>query len=133
MSRTAAFRTSVVAAALAAATMAPLALGGTTAGPGAQARATLARYAGALPAAYQAPPLGVDTQCFAPAGHPDPKVDGSGRPTNPAWILRDQVNQYCALLRIRDQLDSPAFGYGNLTVGAGQYAAQAQEQGADGP
>jgi dienelactone hydrolase len=133
MRRTATFRTSVLVTAVAAATMAPLALGGTTTTPGAQARATLARYAGVLPAAYQAPPLGVDTQCFAPAGHPDPKPNSGGQPTNPAWILRDQVNQYCALVRIRDQLGSPAFGYGNLTVGAGQYAAQAEEQGADGP
>jgi dienelactone hydrolase len=80
-----------------------------------------------------APPVGVDTRCFGPAGHPDPQVSSDGTPTNPEWILRDQINQYCATLRIRDQLASPAFGYGNLTVGGGLYAAQAQEQLADGP
>src|SRR5256885_3758638 len=47
-----------------------------------------------------------------------PQVNPAGMPTNPDWIRRDQVNQYCATLRIRDQLDSPAFGYGNLTLGA---------------
>jgi len=92
----------------------------------------LARYASVLPAADQAP-IGIDTQCFAAAGHPDPQVNANGQPTNPAWIERDELNQYCALLRIRDQLGSPAFGYGNLTVGGEEYAAQAQEQLADGP
>src|SRR4051794_23585966 len=107
--RRSAFRTSLVVAAASLAAVAPLAAAGVT------------------------PPVGVDTRCFAPAGHPDPKVDGNGHPTNPQWILRDQVNQYCALLRVRDQLASPAFGYGNLTVGAQAYAQQAQEQLADGP
>jgi hypothetical protein len=120
---------STVLAGLAAATVAaPLALaGGASPTAADQARAMLARYASHLPASYQAPPVGVDPQCFAPAGHPDPQVDSNGHPTNPAWIQRDEINQYCALLRIRDQLDSPAFGYGNLTVGAQMYAAQAQE------
>src|SRR5439155_3285697 len=60
-------------------------------------------------------------------------VDAAGTPTNPDWIRRDAVNQYCATLRIRDQLASPAFGYGNLTLGAQLWADQAQEQAADGP
>jgi dienelactone hydrolase len=106
-------RSSVLATLAAAVVAAPLAL----AGPGQPA----------------SPPVGVDARCFAPAGHPDPQVDSNGHPTNPAWIQRDQINQYCALLRIRDQLASPAFGYGNLTVGGQLYAAQAQEQAADGP
>jgi len=100
------------------------------------AAATLA-FAGpvatAPPPGRQAPPVGVDPRCFAPAGHPDPQVNSNGTPTNPQWILRDQVNQYCATLRIRDQLASPAFGYGTLTVGGGLYASQAQEQLTDGP
>jgi dienelactone hydrolase len=127
-------RTTAFAAAVAATVAAPLALaGGPTATAADQARAMLAGYAGRLPASYQAPPVGVDPQCFAPAGHPDPQVDSSGHPTNPVWIRRDEVNQYCALLRIRDQLASPAFGYGNLTVGGQLYAQQAEEQAADGP
>jgi dienelactone hydrolase len=127
-------RTTAFAAAVAATVAAPLALaGGPTPTAADQARAMLARYAGRLPASYQAPPVGVDPQCFAPAGHPDPQVDSSGHPTNPVWIRRDEINQYCALLRIRDQLASPAFGYGNLTVGGQLYAQQAQEQAADGP
>jgi hypothetical protein len=127
-------RSSALAALAAATVAAPLAFaGGTSASAADHARAMLARYASHLPASYQAPPVGVDPQCFAPAGHPDPQPDSNGQPTNPAWIQRDEINQYCALLRIRDQLDSPAFGYGNLTVGGQMYAQQAQEQGADGP
>ena len=34
-------------------------------------------------------------------------------------------NQYCATLRNRDQLASPAFGFGNLTQGAELYVEQA--------
>jgi hypothetical protein len=134
----AALRTSLLAATAAVAATTTLALGAAPStapltSPTAAARAELARHASALPAAYQAPPVGVDTQCFAPAGHPEPQVNSNGTPTNPQWILRDQVNQYCALLRVRDQLASPAFGYGNLTVGGQLYAAQAQQQIVDGP
>ena len=133
-----ALRTSLLAAAAATVATTTLALGAVPStsphsSPAAAARAELARHATALPGADQAPPVGVDTQCFAPGGHPDPQVNSNGTPTNPQWILRDQVNQYCALLRIRDQLASPAFGYGNLTVGGQLYAAQAQAQVADGP
>jgi len=78
------------------------------------------------------PVLGVDPQCFAKAERIDPQVQG-GVATNPAWIARDQLNQYCATLRVRDQLNNPAFGVGNLTVGAELYAKQWQEQIADGP
>ena len=78
------------------------------------------------------PVVGVDPQCFAKAERLDPQLSG-GVATNPAWIERDQRNQYCATLRVRDQLLNPAFGNGNLTVGAKLYAAQWQEQIADGP
>jgi hypothetical protein len=78
------------------------------------------------------PVLGVDPQCFAKAERIDPQIQG-GVATNPAWIARDQLNQYCATLRVRDQLNNPAFGVGNLTVGAELYAKQWQEQLSDGP
>src|SRR4051795_206955 len=126
-------RTLVVVLTAAAGALAPFALAAPAASPAAEARAMLARYASALPAADRAPVVGVDERCFAPAGHPDPKVNAAGQPTNPKWIARDELNQYCALLRNRDQLDSPAFGYGNLSVGADMWAKQAQEQLADGP
>src|SRR3954453_1468034 len=89
----------------------------------------------AAPAAMHAsadPVLGVDQQCLAKATRIDPQVQG-GVATNPAWIARDQLNQYCATLRVRDQLNNPAFGYSNLTVGADLYVKQWQEQLADGP
>src|SRR4051812_25736127 len=79
------------------------------------------------------PGLGVDAQCFAPTTRIDPQADGNGTPTNPAWIERDQVNQYCATLRLRDQAASPAYGKANLTLGAQLTAARLQEQVADGP
>src|SRR3954447_17910867 len=126
-------RTFVVVLTAAAATAAPFALAAPTTSAAVHARATLARYASVLTAVDQAPPFSVDRRCFAPVGHPDPKVNAAGQPTNPKWIERDSLNQYCALLRIRDQLDSPAFGYGNLAVGGKQYVAQALEQLADGP
>jgi len=78
------------------------------------------------------PPVGVDAQCFAHATRIDPQVQ-NGFATNPAWIQRDQVNQACATLRIRDQLLNPAYGNGNLSEGAQLYAAEWQEQIADGP
>jgi dienelactone hydrolase len=86
-----------------------------------------------LPAPAAAPVLGVDTQCFAPQQRIDPMVNAAGAPTNPAWIQRDAINQYCATLRLRDQAASPAYGQGNVTLGAKLYAEQAQEQLADGP
>jgi dienelactone hydrolase len=104
-----------------------------TAALGLVVSAPLASASGPGTGTPSAPPVGVDPQCFAPAGHPDPQVDAAGTPTNPAWIRRDVVNQYCATLRIRDQLASPAFGYGNLTLGAQLWADQAQQQAADGP
>ena len=79
------------------------------------------------------PVVSVDTQCFAKAERIDPQLNAAGVATNPAWIQRDQINQLCATERVRDQLVSPAFGYGNLTVGADLYAQSWQEQLADGP
>jgi len=83
--------------------------------------------------ASAAPVLGVDQECFAKAEPIDPQLNSAGVATNPAWIARDQINQLCATERIRDQLSNPAFGSGNLTEGAQLYAAQWQEQLADGP
>ncbi len=76
---------------------------------------------------------GVDPQCFAPQVRLDPMAGPNGVPTNPEWIARDTVNQYCATLRVRDQAASPAYGQGNVSLGAQLFAQQAQEQIADGP
>ncbi|MDX6216485.1 MAG: hypothetical protein QOG99_2069 [Frankiales bacterium] len=92
------------------------------------ALATMVPWAAADPL----PTTGVDARCFAPATRIDPQVVG-GVVTNPAWIARDALNQYCATLRIRDQAASPAYGTANVTEGSALYAAQAQEQAADGP
>lgn len=70
--------------------------------------------------AVAAPPLDVDMSCVAPAGDPEPNT--------PEWVQRDTQNQYCAGLRNRDQLASPAFGFGNLTQGAALYAEQTSDQ-----
>lgn len=116
------------------AALAPQAFAGAAA-PSARAaaQARVAAAAAKLPASLQAPAVGVDPQCYAPAQAIDPQPDTNGTPTNPAWIERDQLNQYCALLRLRDQVDSPAFGAGDLTKGATLYAADLQEQLADAP
>ena len=66
------------------------------------------------------PVLGVDLTCYEPAGDPEPGT--------PEWQLRDTQNQYCASLRPRDQLASPAFGFGNVTQGAALYVDQAVDQ-----
>ncbi|MCW2966488.1 MAG: Alpha/beta hydrolase family protein, partial [Solirubrobacteraceae bacterium] len=77
-----------------------------------------------LPAAAQADPvLGPDMSCVAPAGNPAPGT--------PEWQERDTLNQYCASLRNRDQVASPAFGFGNVTQGASLYAEQTTDQLAD--
>ena len=69
------------------------------------------------------PPVGVDMSCVAPAGDPEP---GSRE-----WQQRDLHNQYCAGLRNRDQLLSPAFGFGNLTQGSTIYAERTADQASD--
>jgi dienelactone hydrolase len=78
----------------------------------------------ACPAAQAQSPLTVDASCFAPATT-DPE------PGTPEWTVRDTHNQYCAGLRNRDQLASPAFGFGNLTQGATLYAEQMVDQASD--
>jgi dienelactone hydrolase len=70
--------------------------------------------------AQAAPPVGVDMSCVAPAGNPAPGT--------PEWQERDAKNVACSTERIRDQLLSPAFGFGNLTQGAALYADQAAQQ-----
>ncbi|MEA2482544.1 MAG: hypothetical protein QOC55_491 [Thermoleophilaceae bacterium] len=69
------------------------------------------------------PVVGVDMSCVAPAGNP--------APATPEWVQRDTQNQYCAGLRIRDQVASPAFGFGNTTQGASMYADQTVDQVSD--
>lgn len=71
-------------------------------------------------AAQDAPPVGVDMSCYAPAGDPAP---GTAE-----WQQRDATNQYCASLRPRDQVASPAFGFGNVSQGAALYTEQTVEQ-----
>jgi dienelactone hydrolase len=75
---------------------------------------------------------GVDPQCFAPAQRIDPMMK-SGVATNPQWIARDELNQYCATLRLRDQFTNPAYGVNEARTGDSLYLAQAQQQLADGP
>jgi alpha-beta hydrolase superfamily lysophospholipase len=70
--------------------------------PPARPSSTLAAAAQAELAYYQDQlPPGIDVNCLAPAGNP---AVGT-----PAWELRDVENQYCATLRLRDQVDNPAF------------------------
>lgn len=75
---------------------------------------------GAVSAAPTGPPIGVDMSCYAPAGDPAP---GTAQ-----WQQRDTLNQYCASLRPRDQLASPAFAFGNISQGSALYAEQTIEQ-----
>ena len=90
------------------------------------ARAEVAYYAAQVLGGTHAPVVGVDYQdCVDPAGDPAPGTA--------AWQQRDAVNQYCATLRLRDQVDSPAYGNANRAEGNNLYLAQPQEQAADGP
>jgi dienelactone hydrolase len=73
--------------------------------------------------AHADPVAGVDYSCVTPVADPDPGT--------PEWIQRDTLNQYCASLRNRDQLASPAFGFGNLTQGAELYVEQTVDQASD--
>lgn len=61
--------------------------------------------------------------CFAPAGDPEPGT--------PEWAQRDTINQYCATLRIRDQLQSPGYGWANVTQGALLWAERTADQAGD--
>ena len=68
------------------------------------------------PAAAE-PLVGVDKGCWAHA-------ESDPAPGTPEWRQRDAHNQYCATLRVRDQVLSPAYGFGNVTQGAELYAEQ---------
>ena len=68
-------------------------------------------------------PFAVDTSCFAPAGDP--------APGSPEWTQRDLHNQYCSTLRNRDQLASPAYGFGNLSQGGSLWLEQMIDQFSD--
>ena len=57
-----------------------------------------------------------------------PRDPAATRDVLQAFVARDASNQYCASLRNRDQLASPAFGLGNLTQGASLYIDQATLQ-----
>jgi dienelactone hydrolase len=70
--------------------------------------------------ASAAPVAGVDMRCVSPAGDP--------APSTAAWHERDALNQYCASLRNRDQLASPAFGFGNVSEGSTLYLDQTTDQ-----
>jgi dienelactone hydrolase len=87
------------------------------------AAAVLAATATSAATAQAQTPIGVDRSCVEPAGDPAPGTR--------EWIERDTRNQYCASLRNRDQLASPAFGFGNLTQGAALYAEQMADQAGD--
>ena len=65
-------------------------------------------------------PPGVADNCLKPAGRPAPGTA--------AWERRDLANQYCATLRLRDQLDSPAFFAANVLQGNSLYLAQLRQQ-----
>jgi dienelactone hydrolase len=84
-------------------------------------------FAAAEVAHYQTagiqPPPGVDTDCIGPNA---PKDDPA--PGTPAWQQRDTLNQYCSTLRLRDQIESPAFGHANLTQGGALWAQQMMDQ-----
>ena len=100
-----------------------LAIGGAT---GAQAAGTSAaheRAAAMLDQAGAGLPQDQVVDCLAPAGDP--------APGSPEWQVRDAVNQYCATLRLRDQLASPAYGWGNLTEGAQLWLERTIDQAAD--
>lgn len=101
--------------------------------PALAAALVTAVVAAGLAAADPLPGLGVDRQCFAHTTRIDPMADANGTPTNPAWVARDQINQYCATLRLRDQAASPAYVQANVVLGAQEEARRAQEQIADGP
>ena len=117
--------------------------GNAFAGTGAQraktfARAEVAYYAKSLPMRLRANPssagTSVDSHCFSAADNDvKPKVNSSGVPTNPAWFQRDALNQYCATLRLRDQVSSPAYAYENSSQGDELWLDQLGQQISDGP
>jgi dienelactone hydrolase len=93
------------------------------------ARAEVVHYARQLPTSMLASGTGVDAGCFSAGDdHVDPEVNASGHPTNPAWIERDALNQYCATLRLHDQLTNPAYGFENLQQGDALWLGQLGDQ-----
>ena len=114
-----------VAAASALALAVPAGAGARPLTAGAFARAEVSYYASKAHV-QSSPAIGVDYQdCLDPAGNP---AAGSA-----AWQQRDAINQYCATLRLRDQVDNPAYDNANRSEGDDLYAAQLQEQAGDGP
>lgn len=112
----------LIRTALAAALAVPLATAAIAqAGP----HATKAHAAAAAQLAQVADPLPFDSviDCYAPAGDPEPGSE--------AFRRRDLENQYCATVRLRDQLDSPGYGWGNLTSGARLWLDRTVEQAGD--
>jgi hypothetical protein len=103
------------------------------------AQAEVAYYAAKVPAGLQAPGstatgTGVDTNCFSAAyNHVNSETNSSGTPTNLAWYERDDLNQYCATLRLRDQYTSPAYSYENSVQGDSLWIDQLGQQISDGP
>jgi hypothetical protein len=102
------------------------------------ARAEVAFYAKLLPSRLRANATqqgtSVDAECFSAAdNHIDPKTGSNGTPTNPAWYQRDQLNQYCATLRLRDQYSNPSYGYENAVNGDELWLEQLGQQISDGP
>jgi hypothetical protein len=102
------------------------------------AKAEVARYANRLPADLRANSSSagttVDSDCFSAAdNHVNPDANSSGVPTNPAWIERDALNEYCATLRLRDQDASPAYGAETALQGTPLYLDQLEQQLGNGP
>ncbi len=89
----------------------------------AAASAAHERAAAMLTQARAGMPQDQVVDCLAPAGDPEPGT--------PEWRQRDTVNQYCATLRLRDQLMSPAYGWANLTAGAQLWLDRTVDQAAD--
>jgi hypothetical protein len=69
---------------------------------------------------------GVDYSCVAPAGNPT-------NPVSAEWIQRDTENQRCATLKVRDQLENPAFAYLMNALKVGDTLYLYEQQVSDGP
>ncbi len=101
------------------------------------AAAELARATDQLPADLRPGSSGstipVDTDCYSTKySHIDPDANASGKPTNPAWFSRDRMNVYCSLLRIRDQVTSPAYLTGLDSTGGTLWIEDLLQQYQDG-
>jgi hypothetical protein len=101
------------------------------------ARAEVAYYAKRLPNSVRATTgaegTTVDTSCFSATDNRIAADATDGVPTNPAWFERDALNQYCATLRLRDQIASPAYGSENAIEGDGLWLDQLGNQLQNGP